>query len=68
MRLKDKVAVVTGAGGGMGIGISSCLAREGATIVASAINKDKIQVTIDELQIKDAVVHAISAAITSDSA
>lgn len=67
MRLKDKVAVVTGAGGGMGIGISSCLAREGATIVASDINKDKIQVTIDELQIKDTVIHAITADITNES-
>ncbi|MHB8109811.1 MAG: SDR family NAD(P)-dependent oxidoreductase [Syntrophorhabdaceae bacterium] len=38
MRLKDKVAVVTGAGGGLGEGICLCLAREGANIVACDVN------------------------------
>ena len=38
MRLKDRVAIVTGGGGGMGTGISLCLAREGANIVVSDVN------------------------------
>ncbi|GAB4339049.1 MAG: SDR family NAD(P)-dependent oxidoreductase [Candidatus Abyssubacteria bacterium] len=38
MRLKDKVAVVTGGGGGLGEGISLCLARDGAHVVVSDVN------------------------------
>jgi len=35
MRLKDNVAIVTGGGGGLGEGISTCLAREGARVLVS---------------------------------
>jgi meso-butanediol dehydrogenase/(S,S)-butanediol dehydrogenase/diacetyl reductase len=38
MRIKDRVAVVTGAGGGLGQGICLSLAREGARIVSSSLN------------------------------
>lgn len=37
MRLKDQVAIVTGGGGGLGEGISLCLAKEGADLVVSDI-------------------------------
>ncbi len=38
MRLKDKVAIVTGGGGSLGEGICLCLAREGAGVVVSDLN------------------------------
>ena len=40
MRLKDKIAIVTGGSGGLGEGIALCLAREGADVVVSDINMD----------------------------
>jgi NAD(P)-dependent dehydrogenase (short-subunit alcohol dehydrogenase family) len=38
MRLKDKVAIVTGGGGSLGEGICLCLAREGARVAVSDLN------------------------------
>jgi len=39
MRLKDRVTVVTGGGGGIGEGICLCMAREGAHVVVSDQNR-----------------------------
>ena len=38
MRLKDKVAIVTGAGSGFGAGIAKRFAQEGAKVVVNDIN------------------------------
>ena len=38
MRLKNRVAIVTGGGGGMGRGISHCLSRDGAHVVVADLN------------------------------
>jgi meso-butanediol dehydrogenase / (S,S)-butanediol dehydrogenase / diacetyl reductase len=39
MRLTGKIAIVTGGGGGLGEGICLCLAREGANVVVSDLDK-----------------------------
>ena len=45
MRLHDKVAIVTGGGGGMGRGICACLTREGADVVVSDLDVARAQET-----------------------
>ncbi|MDD5189744.1 MAG: SDR family NAD(P)-dependent oxidoreductase, partial [Dehalococcoidales bacterium] len=52
MKLQNKVAVVTGAGSGMGKAIATLFAKEGAKVIAADMNIDSVQ----------AVVAAISAA------
>jgi NAD(P)-dependent dehydrogenase (short-subunit alcohol dehydrogenase family) len=51
MDLKDRVAVVTGGGGGIGEGVCLCLAREGAHVVVSDIKEDlarKVAAKVEE--------------------
>jgi meso-butanediol dehydrogenase / (S,S)-butanediol dehydrogenase / diacetyl reductase len=50
MRLKDRVTVVTGAGGGLGQGICLCLAREGAHVVASDLKMDLAEDTASKVR------------------
>ena len=50
MRLQDRVAIVTGGGGGMGGGIAMCLAREGAHVVASDLNREAAQARVAEIE------------------
>jgi NAD(P)-dependent dehydrogenase (short-subunit alcohol dehydrogenase family) len=49
MKLKDKVAIVTGAGSGMGKQIAILYANEGAKVVVSDINLDAANSTVDEI-------------------
>jgi NAD(P)-dependent dehydrogenase (short-subunit alcohol dehydrogenase family) len=49
MRVKDKVAVVTGSGSGMGKAIAERLAEEGATVIVVDVNEAGIGETVGEL-------------------
>ncbi|MGR8920505.1 MAG: SDR family NAD(P)-dependent oxidoreductase, partial [Gammaproteobacteria bacterium] len=49
-RLADRVAVVTGGGGGLGAGIARCLAAEGARIVVSDVDPALAERVAGELE------------------
>lgn len=48
-RVKDKVALVTGASAGLGKAAALMLAREGAKVVVSDIKKDEGQAVVDQI-------------------
>jgi len=50
MKLKNKVAVVTGAGSGMGKAMANLFAKEGAKVVAADINQAGIDGTVSEIK------------------
>ncbi len=66
MRLKDRVAVVTGGGGGIGGGICTSLAREGADIVVADINLEAAQKRARELEGTGRRTRAVESDITRE--
>ena len=56
--LEGRVVLVTGAGGGLGKGISLAFARAGAIVVVNDIDALRIQATIDKISAIGQVAHA----------
>ncbi|WP_145332985.1 SDR family oxidoreductase [Paenibacillus xylanexedens] len=50
MKLENKVAIVTGAGSGMGKAIATLYAQEGAKVVVSDINEEAAEAVVQEIQ------------------
>ena len=68
MRLESKVAVVTGAGTGIGQGIALALSKQGASIVVDYVGKPSVaQDTIDKIQAGGGKVLGIDADISQQS-
>ncbi len=66
--LEGKIAIVTGAGTGIGKGISRALAGAGAQLVLASRNEDNLQKTADELKEYNSEVKVIPTDITKEEA
>lgn len=67
MRLKDKVALVTGAGNGIGRETARLFAREGAAVVAVDVAEEAGRRTVDEVRAAGGRAHFVRADV-SDAA
>jgi NAD(P)-dependent dehydrogenase (short-subunit alcohol dehydrogenase family) len=65
MKLNAKVAIVTGAGAGIGRATSLLLAREGAKVVAVDLVPDGIQTLVKEIQLAGGAAEAIVADVSN---
>lgn len=64
MKLKDRVAIVTGAARGIGKAISLIFVREGAKVALVDIEKERLETLKDEIKIKKGEALALSCDIT----
>ena len=67
MRLKDKVAIVTGASSEIGIEISKTFVQEGANVVLIGRNREKLEKTRSKIKDYSSRTVAISCDITNES-
>ena len=64
MKLKDKVAIITGGGTGIGKAISFAFAREGAKLALVARNLPRLEETAKEIEAKGGQAIAVQANLT----
>jgi 3-oxoacyl-[acyl-carrier protein] reductase len=67
MRLKDKVAVVTGAGSGFGAGIAKRFAEEGAKVILNDINAAAGELVAAEIRRAGRTAQCVAADVASDA-
>jgi 3-oxoacyl-[acyl-carrier protein] reductase len=64
MKLKDKVAIVTGGATGRGRAISLALANEGATVVITARNLSRLEQAVEDIKSRGGKARAIQTDIS----
>ena len=65
-RLDGKVAIVTGASSGMGAAITRRFAKEGATVLAIARRREKLQAVIDEITVQGGKAVAVAGDVAKE--
>ncbi|MGX5665110.1 SDR family NAD(P)-dependent oxidoreductase [Rhizobium daejeonense] len=68
MILKDRVAIVTGAGSGIGRASAAIIAREGAHVVVADRNADAAQSTVADIEAAGGSAEALILDVTDDAA
>lgn len=63
-KLAEKVAIITGAGSGIGKGTAKCLAAEGATVVVNDINLANARAVVKEIRAEKGKAIAVKADVT----
>ncbi len=66
-RLQGKVALVTGAGAGIGAATARRFAEEGAVVIASDINAAAVQIVADEINAAGGRAEAVEQDVTDES-
>jgi NAD(P)-dependent dehydrogenase (short-subunit alcohol dehydrogenase family) len=64
--LSGKVAIVTGAGSGLGAGIAKCLAKAGASVAVADINLGDAQKTAEEIIATGGNAYAVKTDVTKE--
>ena len=67
MRVADKVAIVTGAGSGIGQAAAELLAEEGAKVVVADLDPKGGKETVESIKKKGGAAHFVEADISKDS-
>lgn len=65
--MQGKLVLVTGASSGLGKHFGQVLAHEGATVVLSARNVEKLQQVLEQIQASGAVAHAVAMDVSNSS-
>jgi 3-oxoacyl-[acyl-carrier protein] reductase len=67
MRLKDKIAIVTGAGSGFGEGIAKRFAQEGCKVLVNDLNPEGGQRVVAEIRATGGQAHFVQADVSKDA-
>src|SRR5690606_32375039 len=65
-RLNNKIAIITGAAGGIGAATAKAFAREGARILITDVQENKLKMIAEEIQSEKGVVSYIKHDVSSE--